>query len=45
MNLKKLKKIVRIWIKWSWEKQLKVFLQNKQTTKNFKDIVNSSSKK
>ena len=43
MNLRKLKKLVEQWIKGSQEKQLKVFTQNKQTTKLFKEIVNTPS--
>jgi len=43
MNLKKLKKIIEQWIKGSQEKQLKVFTQNKQTTKFFKEIINNPS--
>ena len=43
MNLRKIKKLVEKWIKGSWEKQLEVFLQNKQTTRIFKELVNSPS--
>ena len=43
MNLKKLKKLVEKWIKGSQEKQLKVFTQNKQTTRLFKQIINEPS--
>ncbi len=42
MNLDKIKKLVEKWIKWSGEKQLEVFLQNKQTTRLFKEVVNWS---
>ncbi len=45
MNLKKLKKLVEQWIRGSQEKQLKVFTQNKQTIRLFKDIVNAPSVK
>lgn len=43
MNLRKIKKLVEKWIKGSGEKQLEVFLQNKKTTKIFKEIVNTPS--
>jgi len=42
MNLKRIKKLVEKWIKWSGEKQLKVFLSNKKTTKMFEKIASES---
>jgi len=39
MNLKKIKKLVEKGVKWSWEKQLKVFMKNSKTTSVFKEIV------
>lgn len=44
MKLEQLKKLVEKWIKWSAEKQLKVFLQNKKTTKIFNDILKTKIK-
>lgn len=41
MKLTDLKKLVEKWLKWSAEKQLKVFLRNKETTKFFKEAINS----
>jgi hypothetical protein len=43
MNLKEIKRLVEKWIKWSWEKQLKVFTQNKKTTSIFSEILNWSN--
>ncbi len=45
MDLKKIKKLVEKWVKWSWEKQLKLFMRNKKTTSIFKDIINWSNVK
>ena len=45
MNLKEIKKLVELWVKWSWQKQLKVFTQNKKTTRLFEDILKWSSVK
>jgi len=41
MKLKDIKKIVEKWVKWSAEKQLKVFLKNKKTTEFFKQAVDN----
>ncbi len=35
--------MIEKWVKGSQEKQLKVFTQNKQTTRVFKELVNSKS--
>ncbi len=43
MNLKEIKKLVEKWVKGSWDKQLKVFTQNKKTTSIFKEILGWSS--
>lgn len=42
MNLDKIEKLARKWIKWSGEKQLKLFMKNKKTSSIFKDIINWS---
>lgn len=44
MDLKNIENLVKKGIKWSWEKQLKVFLKNNKTTKLFKEAVKSSEK-
>lgn len=45
MNLKEIKKLVEKWVKGSWEKQLKVFTQNKKTTSIFNEILKWNSVK
>ena len=40
MNFNDIKKLVEKWIKWSAEKQLKVFMKNKKTTLYFQKAIN-----
>lgn len=39
MDLKNIKKIVKEWIKWSAEKQLKIFTKNTKNKKFFKKAL------
>lgn len=45
MNYNNIKKLVEKWVKWSGEKQLKLFMKNKKTTSIFEKIVNWSNVK
>lgn len=44
MNNKDIKKLIEKWIKWSAEKQLKVFMKTKKSRTLFKEAVTWSLK-